>query len=242
MPSRSGLTGTVVSRLETVAPDPEPRYKPIMTTNGDFGQDLSAHWDGVYRNKAIEDVSWFEEVPAQSLSMIKDCGLALDDAVVDVGGGASRLVDYLLREGYRDLTVTDIARSALAAARARLGDAGQKVQWMPGDITRIDLAGRYRLWHDRAVFHFLTEADARDRYLATLRMALLPGGHLVIATFGLAGPERCSGLPVQRYDAQGLASVLGPGFSLTATVVRSHVTPQGREQTFTYCRFRRLAR
>ncbi|MHB8415383.1 MAG: class I SAM-dependent methyltransferase [Acidiferrobacteraceae bacterium] len=212
-----------------------------MTTNGEFRQDPSAHWDEVYRNKAVEDVSWFEEVPVQSLSMIKECGLTPGDAIVDVGGGASRLVDHLLQEGYRDLTVTDIARPALEAARARLGDAGQRVRWIPGDITRTELAGRYRLWHDRAVFHFLTEADVRERYLAVLHAALLPGGHLVIATFAPDGPERCSGLPVQRYDAMALASVLGPGFSLAATVVRSHVTPQGRAQSFTYCRFTRLA-
>ena len=198
------------------------------------------HWEKVYRERSPGEVSWYQANPARSLDLIAQAGLGLDARILDVGGGASVLVDRLLDLGYQDLTVLDIAEKALAAARDRLGARVSDVRWLAGDVTEMRLEGTYDLWHDRAVFHFLVEPEQRARYLDRLRSATVVGGQVVIATFGLDGPERCSGLPVVRYSATLLSDTLGPEFRLEASVGDEHVTPAGRIQRFVFCRFRRV--
>ncbi len=203
--------------------------------------DRRAHWEQVYRDKAPEAVSWFQPDPALSRQLIEATGIGTDAAVIDVGGGASRLVDCLLEAGYRDVSVLDIAPSALAHARKRLGEAAKAVSWIEADITRFAPPKRYALWHDRAVFHFLTEAQDRERYRQAVLEGLAPGGHLIIAAFALDGPTRCSGLDIVRYDSEGLQRVLGPAFRLRDSVHEIHHTPGGGEQKFGYHWFQRIS-
>ena len=199
-----------------------------------------AHWQGVYAAKRDTAVSWFEAEPAVSLALIDLVGTPKQGAVIDVGGGASRLVDHLLDRGFADVTVLDLSAAALAAARQRLGAAGGRVQWIVADATTWEPPRRYALWHDRAALHFLTDPADRAAYVARLRQALMPGGHAIIGTFAPDGPEKCSGLPVVRYDADSLAGVLGPGFALLDSRRHAHLTPSGTEQRFHFATFRRL--
>lgn len=203
--------------------------------------DVRQHWDEVYRQKAEQDVSWFQAEPALSLDLIRRAGVAKQEPIVDVGAGASRFVDRLLAEGYSDLTVLDIAEAALQKSRARLGSAADRVNWIAADVTCWQPAKRYRLWHDRAVFHFLTEAADRAAYRETLGSALMPQGIAIIASFALDGPERCSGLPVQRYSPESLAAELGEDFRLLEQKSEAHTTPAGKLQLFQYSVFRRKA-
>lgn len=197
------------------------------------------HWEEVYRTKSADEVSWFQPSPTISLELIRGSGLPRDAALIDVGGGASRLVDALLDEGYSDLTVLDIAGSALARSRERLGSRAAAVEWLEADATTVALPKRYDLWHDRAVFHFLTSAEDRAAYLERLGRHLAPGGCVIVATFALDGPESCSGLPVQRYSQETLTQTLDSGLALEAVVPEVHTTPAGKTQSFVYCRFRR---
>lgn len=197
------------------------------------------HWEALYRRQAPTRVSWYQDSPTRSLAMIERTGIARDARIVDVGGGASTLVDRLLERGFANVTVLDIASAALAAAKARLGERAQRVEWVVADVTAWRPPGLYDLWHDRAVFHFLVEESDRRAYAATLCAALAPGGHAIIATFALDGPERCSGLPVMRYSADGLAGELGVDFHLIESAPETHVTPAGVEQRFLYARFTR---
>jgi SAM-dependent methyltransferase len=202
--------------------------------------DRRAHWENVYRNKAADQVSWFQPQAASSLRLIEDC-TGPEAAVIDVGGGASVLVDNLLDAGYRDLTVLDLADAALAAARARLGARAQTVEWIAGDITQAELpANRYDVWHDRAVFHFLTDAADRARYVAQVLKSVKPGGHVIVATFGPGGPLQCSGLDVVRYAPAGLHAEFGAAFRLERHETEIHHTPAGKDQEFVYCYCRRL--
>ena len=172
-------------------------------------------------------MSWFQATPAPSLDLLRLAGADRDAALVDIGGGASLLVDHLLAEGFRDLTVLDLSQAALDMARARLGEAGARVTWIAGDATEWTPPKAYDVWHDRAAFHFLTEAADRAAYLERLRRALRIGGAAIFGAFALDGPEKCSGLPVMRHDA-GLAEFLGPDFALVAERRHEHVTPRGR--------------
>jgi SAM-dependent methyltransferase len=196
--------------------------------------ELRDHWQKVYATKAPTEVSWYQPVPERSLALIRDTGVPPDAPLLDVGAGASTLVDQLLAAGYTDLTVLDISGSALATAQARLGAAAARVRWVEADITRFRPERRYALWHDRAVFHFLVEPDRRQRYLDTLGAALAPGGHLILATFGPQGPTRCSGLPVQRYSAAELDALLTPRYRLVRSEIEDHFTPAGQPQQFLY--------
>lgn len=198
------------------------------------------HWQAVYRTKGEAEVSWFQERPATSLDLIGRAAGGTGAAVLDVGGGASRLVDHLLAAGYGDLTVLDIAEAALAAAQARLGSLAGRVDWIAADITRWTPLRQWDVWHDRAVFHFLTSAADRAAYVRALTAALPIGGQAIIAPFAPDGPERCSGLPIRRYDAAALAAEVGPGFVLVQTIGEGHVTPGGAVQKFQFCRFRRI--
>ncbi len=198
-----------------------------------------AYWENVYATKATDSVSWFQRSAGTSLAMIRAAAVAHDAAIIDIGGGASVLLDELFAAGFRDITVLDIAESALAASKTRLGPRAKDVHWIVADILSWKPERSYDLWHDRAVFHFLTAAGERAVYRATLEQALRPGGWLIIGTFAPEGPQRCSGLPVQRWSPDALAAELGAGFQLAASTREEHRTPGGAVQTFTWCRFRR---
>lgn len=198
-----------------------------------------AHWNHIYETKAGNELSWFQEHPAISLDLIRATGAKPDTAIIDIGGGASRLVDALLDEGFHALTVLDISESALAAARARLGPRSAKVAWIAADVTAWEPSETYDVWHDRAAFHFLTEAAGRQSYAERVTKAVRPGGHVIIGTFALDGPERCSGLPVLRHDAASIGAFLGKSFALVESRRHDHVTPAGRTQRFQFSLFRR---
>jgi SAM-dependent methyltransferase len=199
------------------------------------------HWEKVYAGKAENEVSWFQESPAPSLELIERAGANRNSAIVDIGGGASRLVDALIDRGFSALTVLDLSEAALAKAKARLGERAAQVQWIASDVTTWQPRQSFDLWHDRAAFHFLTEAADRAAYLSRLRQALRPGGHAIIATFALDGPERCSGLPVVRYDAAGLGRMLGEDFALVESRRHQHTTPWHSAQSFQFSIFRRVS-
>ncbi|MBA2664379.1 MAG: class I SAM-dependent methyltransferase [Bradymonadaceae bacterium] len=197
-----------------------------------------AHWEGVYTEKSPSDVSWFQPRPALSLELIEACSLGRAEAIIDIGGGASLLVDHLLDRGHGQVSVLDISAAGLAASRQRLGERAPSVCWLEADITDVALAPQ-RLWHDRAVFHFLTDPVDRQKYVQTLLATLESGGHAVIATFAEDGPERCSGLPIVRYSPESLAQTLGKELELVKVRREAHQTPAGRAQSFVYCLFRR---
>jgi SAM-dependent methyltransferase len=199
----------------------------------------TAHWENVYTNKGETEVSWFQENPAPSLESIAEAGATHGSAIVDIGGGASRLVDQLIAKGFQDVTVLDLSGAALDAAKARLGDRAARVHWLVADATAWEPARTYDIWHDRAAFHFLTDEHDRADYIARLGRALKIAGHAIIATFALDGPERCSGLPVVRYDSASLGRTLGPAFRLVSTMRHEHATPWGSQQVFQFSTFRR---
>ena len=203
--------------------------------------DRRQHWENVYRNKATDEVSWFQTHAAFSLRLIRDSGVGLDAHIIDVGGGASVLVDNLLDAGYRNLTVLDLSESALAESRKRLGERAGSVTWRADDITRAVLpAGAYDVWHDRAVFHFLTDPADRARYVEQVLKSVKPGGHVIVAAFGPGGPLQCSGLDVVRYSPDALHAEFGAPFRLLRHETEIHPTPAGKEQEFVYCYCRRL--
>lgn len=198
------------------------------------------HWEQVYSSKPSERLGWYKPRLQTSLEWISALGLDPGASMIDVGGGASTLVDDLLDRGYKSITVLDLAEAALELIKARLGDRGATVNWLCGDITQLELpASAFELWHDRAVFHFLTEPADRERYRENLCRALRPGGHVIIGTFAPEAPPKCSGLPVQRYDLELLRETLGSGFKLQRHKKEQHVTPGGVEQMYLYCEFRR---
>ena len=194
------------------------------------------HWDGIYGRKAADQVSWYRPHLEHSIGFIEDACVASDRGIIDVGGGSSTLVDDLLARGYRNVTVLDLSSTAIDVAKARLGARASEVHWIIGDITRVELpAHAYDFWHDRAVFHFLRDAEDRRRYVAAVQRALKPGGHVLVATFGPEGPEQCSGLDVVRYSPDGLHAEFGGEFNKVASVTEVHTTPWGSEQQFVYC-------
>jgi len=200
------------------------------------------HWTQVYQTKAVDEVSWYQERPELSLAFIDQAHIARDAAIIDVGAGASTLVDHLVASGYTDITLLDLSEAALNTARARLGAVAAQLKCLVGDITSIALPQhRYDLWHDRAVFHFLTDPVQQKRYVAQVRHAVKPGGHVIMATFAPDGPEQCSGLTTARYDAQTLHSIFGSGFELLSSTHEAHVTPWGNQQKFVYCYCRKEA-
>jgi ubiquinone/menaquinone biosynthesis C-methylase UbiE len=197
------------------------------------------HWQQVYAEKSSVEVSWFQAHAVRSLALIDAAALPPSTAIIDVGGGASTLVDDLLNRGYGDLTVLDLSAAALRVARQRLGAHAADIQWLEGDVRHLRLPeARYDLWHDRAAFHFLVTPGDRARYVAAVRSSLKPGGHLVIATFADDGPERCSGLPVQRYSEASLAAAFGEDFIAQSQARERHRTPAGNPQNFVYCHLR----
>lgn len=214
------------------------RFRRIGET---FVQEKS-HWERVYTDKPAEAVSWYQEHADSSLALIRETGVALGAAIVDVGGGASTLVDDLLATGYSDLTVLDISAAALDVARSRLGVLADTVRWLEADIRQAEFKQhRFDLWHDRAVFHFLTDVTDRDLYLRAVSHAVKPGGFVIVGTFAENGPERCSGLPVQRYSADALHAEFGEQFELLGHAKKDHYTPFGTVQKFIYCYCRKLS-
>ena len=194
------------------------------------------HWDRVYSTKSAEAVSWYQPHADQSLRLIQESGLPRGASIIDVGGGASTLVDDLLAHGYTNLSVLDLSQAALSSVRQRLGAAADKVRWIEDDITRIALPlHAYDLWHDRAVFHFLTEPRQRQAYVESVLRAVKPGGHVIVATFAEDGPSQCSGLPVMRYRADELHAEFGAPFTLLRHEREEHCTPFGTTQEFIYC-------
>lgn len=202
--------------------------------------DRTQHWQQVYTTKHENEVSWFQERPDVSLAMIEAAGATRDSAIIDVGGGESHLVDWLLKDGYRALAVLDVSAAALQIDRQRLGSASADVDWIEADVTTWRPQRQYDIWHDRAAFHFLTEPADRAAYIERLRQALRPAGQVIIGTFALDGPEKCSGLPVQRYDARSLADTLGSDFRLLETRNEIHRTPWQSTQSFQFSRFERV--
>ena len=202
--------------------------------------DPKTHWETIYRTKDVHEVSWFQSEARRSLDLITRICPDQSAPIIDVGAGASVLVDNLLAAGYQDLSVLDLSEAALEISRDRLGSDSAKVKWMRVDVLRAQLdPGAYAVWHDRAVFHFLTDATDRQAYVEQVRRAVKPGGHVLMATFAEDGPEYCSGLPVVRYSAEGLHSEFGTDFQLVRSEHEDHRTPRGAEQSFLYCLCRR---
>lgn len=196
------------------------------------------HWEGVYSSKPTDSVSWFQAHAEQSLRLIKATGVSLSAAIIDVGGGASVLVDRLLERGYVHVAVLDVSGAALQVAAERLGPLGDDVQWIESDITSWSpVPGLFDLWHDRAVLHFLTDPAEQAAYVAVLKRALGPEATVILATFAPDGPEKCSGLPVRRHDGASLSALLGPEFRLVEEKRETHLTPGGSSQAFAWCRF-----
>jgi trans-aconitate methyltransferase len=198
-----------------------------------------AHWEKVYTNKSENEVSWFQENPAPSLELIAQIGATARSAIIDIGGGASRLVDNLSDKGFQDITVLDLSAAALDAAKARLGVRAHQVRWIVADATIWEPVKPYDIWHDRAAFHFLTDEKERHAYILRLKHGLKTGGYAIIATFAPDGPEKCSGLPVARYDSVSLGRTLGPMFRLVHSLRHEHATPWGSQQAFQFSAFRR---
>ena len=219
-------------------------FQPPDAASGDSPMtdaNRKSHWETVYTTKVENEVSWFQEVPAPSLELIDLARPAPTSAIVDIGGGASRLVDRLVARGFKRVTVLDISEAALDAAKARLGERASEVEWIVADVTKWYPAQTFDVWHDRAAFHFLIDAADRSAYVKRVKQAVRPGGHVIIGTFALDGPEKCSGLPVNRYDAASLARELGEGLELVDSRRHDHSTPWDSTQRFQFCIFRRSA-
>ena len=197
-------------------------------------ESATEHWQRTWSEKAVDEVSWFEATPASSLAMIEELSLPPEAAIIDLGGGASGLAGELLAHGYTQITVADISAAALEKAKARLGDRAAGIEWVVADARSHDFGRQFDLWHDRAVFHFMVDEADRRGYVETLKRSVAPGGHLIVATFGPAGPSRCSGLPVANYDAPELANALAPAAELVSSHLEAHVTPSGNTQQFLY--------
>ena len=201
--------------------------------------DRKAHWERVYSTKGEAEVSWYQDEPRLSLELIRAVVPATGGRIIDVGGGTSVLVDRLLELPFEAIAVLDISETALGKARLRLGERARRVRWLSADVTDVDDLGTFDIWHDRAVFHFLTDVSDRKRYVELARRTVPEGGHLIVASFADDGPKRCSNLDVCRYNAESMAAELGEVFSLVREARETHTTPWGSSQAFFYGVFRR---
>ena len=195
------------------------------------------HWGDVYQEKSPSEVSWYQKEPKLSLELIRCTNVASNDAIIDVGGGASVLVDYLSKESFTNLTVLDISANALASTKNRLGDSANNIEWFVADITQFEAPNKFSIWHDRAVFHFLTDHLDRKNYVKVLKNSLRTEGHLIIATFAIGGPEKCSGLEIVQYDSEKMMAELGEDFELVEERKEVHITPANKEQKFIFFHF-----
>lgn len=198
------------------------------------------HWETIYREKSPQEVSWYQKEPVLSLALIQQCHIDTEAYIIDVGGGVSTLVDYLLADEYKNIMVLDIAANSLQVSKQRLGSRADEVLWLISDITEFSPPVQVGLWHDRAVFHFLTEPSDRSRYRAVLNKTLMPGGFVIIAAFAPDGPTQCSGLDIVRYDAEKLMTEFGDGYRLLEQQSETHMTPGNRQQQFIYYRLQKL--
>lgn len=204
-----------------------------------MGFDRKNYWEKVYGKKKPEEVSWYQIEPKISLELIASADISRTAKIVDVGGGASVLVDKLLNHGFKDVTVIDVSAKALAHAKERLGSRAESVKWIEADITELEPSQKYELWHDRAVFHFLTDAEDRKKYVQNMDRSLNAGGHVIIASFSMEGPRKCSGLKVERYSPEKMKDEFGSSFELIKSIDEIHVTPSNSEQMFTYFLFKK---
>jgi 2-polyprenyl-3-methyl-5-hydroxy-6-metoxy-1,4-benzoquinol methylase len=197
---------------------------------------IETHWNNIYREKAPDAVSWYRPHLETSLALIENAAPARDASIIDVGGGESTLVDDLLARGYQGVTVLDVSQTAIDFTKKRLGAAAERVHWLAADIANCELPKHaYDVWHDRAVFHFLTAPDQRAAYVRQVARAVKPGGHVLVSTFGPEGPTKCSGLEIVRYNAQSLHAEFGARFQLVESFKELHNTPFGTTQQFLYC-------
>ncbi len=204
-----------------------------------MSNDRASHWETIYRTKTEDQVSWFQQTPEPSLTLLALAGVTPDMAIVDIGAGASHLVDALVGQGFADVTVLDISQAALEADRARLGAEANRIRWVCSDVTTWQPSRSYDIWHDRAAFHFLIDAADQAAYATVLTRALRPGGYAIIGTFGPDGPEKCSGLPIVRHDADSIGKLLGDGFELVDSRRHQHKTPWDSVQMFQFSTFRK---
>ena len=200
--------------------------------------DLKAHWERIYRHNAPNEVSWYSPHLETSVALIEEAAAGFSSSIIDVGGGESTLADDLLARGYTEITVLDISATAIDTSRQRLGSASEKIRWRVADVTQVELEpASYAIWHDRAVFHFLTAARDRAAYVRQAVRAVKTGGHVIVGSFGPEGPTACSGLEVVRYDAETLLNEFGSHFRLISSSTEFHQTPFGTKQEFLYCHF-----
>lgn len=204
--------------------------------------DSKTHWQNIYHDKSPGNLSWYQKEPELSLEFIQQAGIGQNEPIIDVGGGTSMLVDFLYNKGYTNLSVLDISAKALASAQQRLGDSATEIQWYEADITEFNPPHHFSIWHDRAVFHFLTSKPEREKYVSVLQQSLRLHGQLIIAAFAKGGPTQCSGLDIVQYDALKLSTELGEEFELVDQRNEVHVTPADKEQAFQYYRFVKVSR
>lgn len=202
--------------------------------------DITEHWEDVYKTKCSTDVSWYESDPQKSFDLIVGAASNSLGRVIDIGGGQSFLVDRLLDAGFEHVAVLDISQTAIEATKARLGERASQVEWIVADITRRDSLGDFDVWHDRAVFHFITDPGDRRHYVELLKRSLPIGGHFVVGTFATGGPEKCSGLPICQYDAARMQAELGPSFEPVECSEYLHTTPTGKPQQFFFGTYKRV--
>lgn len=201
---------------------------------------VKEHWEEIYSKKEAKELSWYQEKPETSLILISDFKLKKDAAIIDVGGGDSSLADHLLAEGFNDITVVDISASALDRAKNRLGRKAEKIKWIEADAANFDPPVKYDLWHDRAVFHFLTAPKQISKYLETLQGAVNKGGYVILGTFSEKGPKKCSGIKIKQYSLHELSELLKDHFETIQCDNVDHITPGGAVQNFTFCTFKKL--
>jgi 2-polyprenyl-3-methyl-5-hydroxy-6-metoxy-1,4-benzoquinol methylase len=206
-----------------------------------FKRNQKDHWERIYKKLSPSEVGWYQAYPEKSLKLINNTCEGTDCRIIDVGGGTSNLSEHLLEQGFTKLTVLDISGNSINKAKSQLGDKSSRITWIAADITKYSFKEQYDVWHDRAVFHFLADAEERKGYINSLNQALKLNGHLIMATFGLDAPPKCSGLPVVRYSPETLQNELGDNFNLVNSYSENHVTPSEVSQNFIYCRFIRQA-
>ncbi len=200
-----------------------------------------SHWENIYKDKSPLEVSWYQSKPAVSLSMIDNLSLKKEENIIDVGGGASTLVDHLIEKGFKNITVLDLSSNALELAKKRLDERSKCVHWEAEDVTNFSSQKTYSLWHDRAVFHFLTDKKDRQKYKMKLQSSVRVGGYVIIAAFAVGGPKKCSGLDIVQYSSKKMKEELGAHFNLIAEGSETHITPAGKEQLFGYYVFTKIS-
>jgi SAM-dependent methyltransferase len=229
-------SGEWANKFRRSPEDPGVMINKVYRCGPPMGMNVQNHWEQIYGTKAPEAVSWYRPHLEISLKLIERAAPDFSASIIDVGGGESTLVDDLLARGYKNVTVLDVSQTAIDVSRKRLGEASERVKWLVADITKTELAPHaYDVWHDRAVFHFLTAMDERTAYVRQVAHAVKPGGHVIVSTFGPEGPTKCSGLDVMRYDAESLHDQFGTRFHLVESSQELHQTPFGTTQQFLYC-------